>query len=91
MSKWKIESVDSYCGLRDFEINDIEADYDDFGEKRDHDRENAEDYGCGNMRFDSKPLTKDILDKYGITETEYYEICNDLEDALSFGRCGWCV
>ena len=35
-------------------------------------------------------LTK-VLDKYNITEEEYYNICNELECKLCVGGCGWCV
>jgi hypothetical protein len=90
MSKWTIEEYDSYCSLKQFEINGVEADYEDFGEKDDHDKENAADYCCGNMKFESKRVTDEILNKYKITAEEYCEICTELEDKLSFGCCGLC-
>lgn len=79
------------CELDNFIINGVEADYYDFGEKYDHNPEEAEDYGCGNMKFISKPSTSKILEKYKITVEEYNEICNELKDKLSFGYCGWCI
>jgi hypothetical protein len=91
MSNWKIEEYGALCELEHFEINGMRADYDDFGEKYDHDSENAEDYGCGDMRFDSKAATEEVLNKYGITTEEYDKICDELEEKLSFGCCGWCV
>ena len=41
--------------------------------------------------FDPKPPTKEVLDKYNITDKEYYNICNELEDKLCVGSCGWCI
>lgn len=89
-----IVEIDVYgclCSLRKFVINNIDANYDDFGDKYDHNEDEADEYGCGDMRFDSRPPTKEILDKYKITEDEYYEICSELEEKLSFGYCGWCI
>ena len=73
----EMEVYGCLCSLSKFEINGIKADYDDFGDKYDHDTENAEDYACGDMRFDSKPPTKEVLNTYGINEEEYYEICEE--------------
>lgn len=78
------------CGLREFSINGKNADYNDFGDKYDTSPENAEDYGCGNMRFIKKQYTKTILKKYKITILEYNKICNKLEKELSFGECDLC-
>lgn len=86
-----IKPYDCLCELDTFTINGISADYDDFGEKYDTDRINAPDYGCGDMRFIPKVSTEKVLNKYQITQSEYYEICYELESALSFGRCGWCI
>ena len=79
------------CYTPTFVINGIEADERDFGQKYDHDPENAEDYGCGDMKFDRQEPTQDVLDKYGITVPEYNLIAGQLEVGLSFGTCGWCV
>ena len=79
------------CRLEVFTINGIGADQDDFGEVCDHDMESAEPYACADMQFDQKPPTKEVLDKYNITEEEYYNICNELEGELYAGSCGWCV
>lgn len=34
-------------------------------------------------------LAKEVLDKYNITEEEYYNICNELKDKLFVGGCRW--
>lgn len=87
----KLEIFGALCSTSEFEINGVAADSDDFGEQYDHDQENAEDYACGDMRFERKASTTEVLDKYKITESEYQEIAEKLEDGLSFGCCGWCV
>lgn len=79
------------CHLEVFTIKGKDADQDDFGEVFDHNEEIREPYGCGDMYFDSKPPTKEVLDKYRITEEEYYNICNELECKLCVGSCGWCI
>ena len=79
------------CRLEAFIINGKDADQDDFGGTYDHNAESAEPYACADMQFDSKPPTKEVLDKYNITEEEYYNICNELECELCVGGCGWCV
>lgn len=76
--------------MKIFEINGIEADYEDFGEKRDLDPKNRPYYGCGNMAFVPKDPTEEILNKYNISVYDYDEICDKLETHLSFGRCAWC-
>ena len=63
------------CELEIFTINGKNADSGDFG---DHNEKIKEPYGY----FDPKPLTKEVLDKYHITEEEYDTICNELEDKL---------
>jgi len=80
------------CNLSEFTINGIEADKEDFGDQEDRDPSSAEPYGCGNMQFRmNKRSHPDILSKYGISEKEYAEIGEELEEKLSFGQCGWCV
>ena len=88
--KLKLEIFDCLCATSIFEINDIKADYNDFGDKCDHNTGGAEDYCCGDMQFERKPSTQAILKKYKITEEEYREICEKLEEGLSFGCCGLC-
>ena len=40
------------CRLDIFSINGKDADQEDFGEVYDHDKENSEPYGCGDMYFE---------------------------------------
>ena len=89
--KLKCKSMGSLCELDEFIINEIGADYQDFGDKQDESPDTAEEYGCGDMRFTKKDCSKDILNKYKISEEEYNEICEKLREELSFGDCGWCV
>ena len=86
----KLQFAGSYCCTEKFEINGIEAEYEDFGEKRDNDAENAPEYGCGDMQFFPQNSTEKILKKYDISEEEYQEICEKLEKGLSFGNCSYC-
>ena len=79
------------CELKTFTINGKNADEIDFGDTYDHDTENAESCSCGDMYFEPKNLTKEVLDKYNITEEEYYHICDELEEKLHVGSCGWCI
>lgn len=88
--KLKLEIYGALCETSSFEVNGVTADYNDFGEKDDMASDEAEDYCCGDMRFERKKSTVDILEKYKITEGEYSEICGKLEDGLSFGCCGCC-
>ena len=87
----ELEFGHSLCYTPTFKINRIDADSDDFGEKYDRDSENAEDYGCGDMQFTRIKPKSEVLEKYGITKDEYFEIAEKLESGLSFGCCGWCV
>lgn len=79
------------CSLEIFTINGKTADQDDFGDTYDHDAESSDEYACMDMHFDRKPPTKEVLDKYNITEKEYDTICYELEYRLHVGGCGWCV
>jgi hypothetical protein len=88
--KLELKGHECLCYLSSFKINDVPAYYSDFGDKYDHDKENAPEYGCGNMQFESIPPTQNILDKYHITMDEYYIICEKLDEALSFGCCAYC-
>ncbi len=85
----KLVFYDALCETEAFEINGVDATYDDFGEKRDH--RSTDDYGCGNMQFTRNDSTPEILEKYSINEEDYQEICDKLTEGLSFGKCGWCI
>ena len=78
-----------YCSV--FRINGIKANYDDFGEKYDNAPDDAEEYGCGDMRFFPQDAREEILSKYSISKEDYDIICLKLEEGLSFGGCGWCI
>lgn len=86
------------CELEVFEINGMKADYEDFGVKGDISPETAEEYCCGDMRFNGwdihMPEQREFLykaqNKYKLTLSEYIEIVIMLDKALSFGCCGWC-
>jgi len=86
----KLSFYDALCSTEHFEINGIDADYEDFGEKYDRDPEGAQDYCCGNMEFTRVAPNPKILEKYKITEAEYSSICDELTEGLSFGECCWC-
>ena len=79
------------CELETFTINGKAADSSDFGDTFDHNKRIKKHYGCGDMRFEPQSPTKEVLAKYNITEEEYNKICDELEDKLCIGRCGWCV
>lgn len=86
----ELEIFDALCETATFRINGKEADSSDFGSHYDHSPEIAEDYCCGDMRFESKLADPKVLEEYGITNDEYNEVCEQLESGLSFGYCGWC-
>ncbi len=78
------------CEMAMFQINGVEAVWKDFGEKFDRDSHGCPEHGCGDMEFTRVSPRPEVLDKYGITEEEYNEVCDELEDALSFGYCDKC-
>lgn len=88
--KLELEIYNALCATKVFKINDIYADHEDFGEQFDRDPDNAEPYCCEDMEFTRIPSTPEVLNKYGINEEEYNEVCEALEKGLSFGCCGWC-
>ncbi len=88
--KLEIETYKSLCELKVFKINDIEACREDFGEQKDLGCEDQGEYECGNMQFIPYEPNVSVMEKYGINEVEYQEICAKL-DWLSFGRCDLCV
>lgn len=89
--KLKLSVEKCHCSTSEFIINDVVANSDDFGVQRDINSDNAEPYGCGDMNFLKIKPTKEVLEKYHISEVEYNEIASRLEEELSFGVCGWCV
>lgn len=87
----KFEVMGALCAMQVFVVNGIEADYGDFGEKYDDHPSIAEDYGCGNMKFFPGEISEELLNKYSITREQATHIQGKLEEALSFGQCGWCI
>ena len=79
------------CRLEVFTINGKSAEQNDFGDTFDVHYESEKRHTCFDMHFAQKYPTKEVLDKYNITEEEYCVICNKLERELLVGRCGWCV
>lgn len=88
--KLELEFGTSLCYTPVFIINDIKAESCDFGEQYDHGSDDADDYCCGDMRFERVVAKPEVLQKYGITIPEYELIAGQLETGLSFGSCGWC-
>jgi hypothetical protein len=88
---YQMNVYSALCALSLFDINGIAASSSDFGEQGDRDPFNAEPYCCGDMRFERfvEPQAG-VLERYNITREEYDSICDELEDVLSFGSCGWC-
>lgn len=87
-----IEPMGALCALSgESHINHKPINEDDFVNKYDHDHENAQEYGCGNMQADVIESTPEVLAKYGIDEDEYKIIAFEISHALSFGPCGLCV
>jgi hypothetical protein len=93
--KLKFKVAGTMCVMNEFQINDVGAYPNDFGEGRDHGDGDTEEkcdcsVGCSNQRFTRKESTPKILAKYSITQKEYNEICKKLEEGLSFGECDAC-
>lgn len=77
------------CELEIFKINGIDADQEDFGEGS----SNLGDVfsnSCSHKFIPYKRPTEAVLRKYGITESEYAEICDRLEEELYVSGCGLC-
>jgi len=89
--KLELEIYDCLCETKTFKINDIYADYHDFGSKEDSMPFSPYAYMCENMKFTPKLPKQSVLNKYKITVDEYVDVCDKLEAGLSFGRCGWCI
>ena len=88
----KIELMDSFCDLRVFVINGVQAYKEDFGNACDESPDNADDYGCGDMVFTPHEYPPaGVLSKYDISREEFDLIAAGLAKQLSFGGCGLCV
>lgn len=82
MKSWE----SSPCTFEYFTINGIDADDKDFGDVI---NESEEQWTC-ECFFKRKPSSLAVLDKYHITEEEYQEVCDQLDDAKYYS-CGMCV
>ena len=89
---YKIIPGQALCYLKNgSHVNDVPIEYEDFVNKYDRNPDAAEPYGCGDMVAEVIPSTPEVLEKYGINEDEYQTIAFEISEALSFGRCGWCI
>lgn len=87
----KLELIkDEYepCTPKIFTIDGIDADADDFGEV-----DKISGYYCCESRtfvgFEEPPI--DTLEKYRITESEFFDICDELKDILCVKGCNRCA
>lgn len=89
----KIETYDALpCATREFTINGINADVDDFGDNCDVEPDEAPEYGCGCHKFTPDIHKADAaMKKYGITLDEFIKVCDKLEEVMFVGMCGWCI
>lgn len=87
----KLELIqDKYepCTLKVFTVNGIDANPDDFGEVTKH-----VGHFCCEYRefsgFEYAPIG--VLEKYHITEEEFFEVSDELRDMLTITDCGRCL
>ena len=87
-----IDSCDSFpCSLRTFShVNGVSINVDDFGDNYDADAFGAEQYCCGDHRFEPKLPTSEVLKKYDLDVEGYRAVCDELESVLHVGQCHWC-
>lgn len=75
------------CSLEVFKINGQDADLEDFGST----------CTCGDCMLSEccsdfkkiKPTSK-VLQKYRISGSQFYQICDELKEKLHVEYCGWC-
>jgi hypothetical protein len=89
--KIELDTYSSICETRTFRINGIKATYKDFGRKSDSSPDSDRPNCCGNMVFEPKRPTDEVLKRYGITAKEYNGICEQLKVCISFGTCRLCA
>lgn len=92
----KLTFEDFSCDTEIFEINGKKAKHEDFGEKSRIPPDPWEDpMGCGGIVFSVHPKNSKYytgaVERYGITEKEWDEICDKLQKGLSIGPCGLCI
>ena len=88
---YKFEPNSDECKRKEpyFTINDMDANYNDFGTILESNEEGWE-FACPPEEFIPKMVSSKILSKYKISEAEYNQICNMLIENLSFSGCAWC-
>ena len=80
------------CACEVFEINGKSASIADFGYMADIRPELAEPYACGCKVFiPNQNEAEEAMKTYGITIDEFNKVCEELEEKLFVGSCGWCV
>ncbi|MCX7708321.1 MAG: hypothetical protein N2484_00560 [Clostridia bacterium] len=88
--KLVLDVYNAICDIEIFEINGIKATYKDFGSMYDAAPDQSKPCHCGNMIFESRIPSQQVLQKYGINVSEYAYICQQLQEQLSFGLCRLC-
>lgn len=88
--KLEMDVYSTICETKVFVINGVKATYKDFGRKFDSSPDKDRPNSCGNMVFEPKTPTREVLEKYGITIKEYDGICAHLRACVSFGACMLC-
>lgn len=89
--KIELDTYSNICETRSFRINGIKATYNDFGIKSDSSPDPNRPNCCGNMVFEPKRPTDEVLKRYGITAKEYNGVCEQLKVCISFGMCKLCA
>jgi hypothetical protein len=92
--QFEFEVSNAYCmsaekaiiNGRWFDIYDFGS-HEDFGWQH---RTEEDGYGCVDGHFVPDGFNEDIAKKYHITEDEWDEICDTLQEECSWGHCGWC-
>lgn len=73
------------CELQTFRINGIDAELEDFGMVV---KDDFDGYECTKLRFEESGHPP--LKKYGLSYSDYDEICAVLLDTFRVERCDWC-
>lgn len=76
------------CSLEVFTVNGVNADFEDFGYMGDY--EDCYKSCCNKVFMVDESLCPTTTKKYGITESQFYEIASILEDKLISGECNLC-
>ncbi len=88
--KLELDVYSAICETKMFKINEVDATYRDFGEKYDASPDITKPNCCGDMTFIPRIPAQQVLKKYGITKSEYKNICELLRSCVSFGTCRLC-